>query len=89
MGQSHTKGIPDLSTLSSSTNLETVPATIQSSPKVVEHQKPEVMHNPVLSPKRLVEEQTNDPELYKLREQAVSKTEAHNVQYVILYRVIS
>ena len=68
VGQSHTKETPNLCALSSCTNLETVPATIQSSPKVVEYQKPEVMQNPMLSPLRLVEEQTNDPELCKLRE---------------------
>ena len=67
VGRSHTKETSNLSALSSCINLETVPA-IQSSPKVVEHQKPEVMQNPMLSVLRLVEEQTNDPELCKLSE---------------------
>ena len=47
--------------------------------RVMESGNPEVMQNPVLSPERLVEEQTNDPELCKLREQAVSETKACKV----------
>ena len=79
VGRSHIKETPNLSAVSPCTNLETMPATIQSSPKVVEHEKPEVMQNPVLSLLRLVEEHTNDPELCKLRVQVVSETEAHEV----------
>jgi len=44
-----------------------------------ERMEPKKTKNLVLSPKRLVEEQKQDPELCQLREQAVSELESHKV----------
>ena len=70
---------PELSPLSSSTNCVTLSVTIQSSSKAIGQEKPEVTPNPVLSPQKLVKEQTNDPELCNLRDQALSEAKAHKI----------
>ena len=79
VGQSHTKETPELSPLSSSTSHVTLSVTIQSSSKAIGQEKPEVTPNPVLPPKKLVEEQTKDPELCNLRDQALIETKAHKI----------
>ena len=56
-----------------------VQTTQGHNPGVLEQRRSEITWNPLSSPQKLVEEQLDDPKLCKLREQAMSETEACKV----------